>query len=151
VGRERIVEGLNHLPLRRRRQVNQHILAREQIDVRERRVCEQIMLGKDAELTDALVNLVAPIDTEKEVIETCWREHTDGSFWIETGPGGLDGPGIEISAKELERGNRQRTLTENLEQADRQGVDFFPGGAARHPHPQGEGSRKKVVTPISTS
>src|SRR5690348_3286522 len=91
VGRECIVEGLDHLALRQGRQVNQYILTREQINPRERRVLEQIVLGEDAELTDGPVNLVAAVDGAKEVIETCGREHTDGGLWIETCPGVLDG------------------------------------------------------------
>jgi hypothetical protein len=68
VGSECIVEGLDHLPLRQGLQVDQHILTREQIKPRERRVLEQIVLRKDAEVADDLANLVAPIDTEKKVI-----------------------------------------------------------------------------------
>ena len=79
MGRERIVEGLDDLLLRRQPQVNQHILTREQIEARERRVLEQIVLGEDAEIADGLVNLVAAIDGAKEVIETRRGEHTDGA------------------------------------------------------------------------
>ena len=44
---------------------------------------------------------------------------------------------IEIGAKQLDGGSWERVLTQSLQQTDRQGVDFLPGGTARHPHPQG--------------
>jgi len=77
VGRERIVEGLDHLPLRHRLQVNQHVLTTQQIKPGERWVLEKIVLGKDAEFADGLPNLVASIDAEKEVIQTRRREHSE--------------------------------------------------------------------------
>src|SRR5882762_3097904 len=74
VRRERVVEGLDNLPLRHRLQVNQHILTTQQIKPGERRVLEKIVLGEDAEFADGLTNLVASIDAEKEVIQTRRRE-----------------------------------------------------------------------------
>ena len=71
------MEGLDHLPLCHRLQVNQHILTTQQIKPGERRVLEKIVLGEDTQFANGLANLVVTIDAEKEMIQTRRRERSE--------------------------------------------------------------------------
>src|SRR5204863_1027305 len=64
VGDQCIVKQSHELLLGIRLQVNQHILTDQQIEMREWRITQQIVLGKDSVLTQGRADLIPSVNIE---------------------------------------------------------------------------------------
>ena len=50
-------------------QIDQDIAATDQVQLRKRRILDQVVLGKDAHLAQALVDLIAAVDLRETAVE----------------------------------------------------------------------------------
>ena len=113
-------------------QVNHHIAATYQIHAGEGRIVEDILRGKNTEIADVLLDLIAAVRLIKEAPQACRRDIRFDILLIYSGPGALDGALAQVGAKDLD-GNIGSLITQKLYDGDRMGVSSSP---VEHPGTQ---------------
>src|SRR5215475_7277936 len=116
-----------------RREIDQHFLTTDQIEVGNRWIRAQIVLAEGAYFANRRDNLIAPIDLHEEALQALGGYITRNALQVATGPGFRQGDLIDVSGKDLD-GYLGDAAPKILEQADGDGVALFPGGTAWHPN-----------------
>ena len=107
-------------------QVNHHVSATEQIHTGKRRVVEDILRGKNAEIPDSLSNLVAAIGFVKKAAQPHRRDVRLDVFLVYGTPGALDRALAQVCAEDLDR-NVGPLFPQVLYERNRVRVGFFAG------------------------
>ena len=81
-------------------QIDQNVTAADEIEIRERGVPGEVMLGKNAHLPDGFVDLIAAVHLDKETLQTFRRETLGNVLRVSAGPGFVDGP-VTISVAKI--------------------------------------------------
>jgi hypothetical protein len=134
LGPEGIMKEWNDSFLQERPEVNQHVPATDEIQPGKGGIPGEILLGKNAELTNGFTDLVARIDLDKETPEPLGRHVNVDVLGIHASTGLLDGQVADVCAKNLDRDVACR-ISQELKQADGNGVSFLARRDPRHPHP----------------
>lgn len=129
------MEHLQDFPLHLAIQVNQQIAANDQVDLRERRIGQQAVLGEQHFLADFLADPVVVIVFDEIMPKACWRYVGDDGLRIGAGAASGDRAFVDIGGEHLQVGLAALYLHLIIEQ-DCQAVGFFAGRAAGRPDAQ---------------
>lgn len=113
-------------------EVDQQVAADDQVDLRERRIRQQVVLGEQHPLADLLAHAVV-VAILKEVLTQPGRGHVGNDrLRVSAVTARSNGTFIDVGGKHLQLGG---TGVEHQLIADqhRQGIGLFAGGAARRP------------------
>src|SRR5690242_8228613 len=100
---ESIVKGLNHLLLEGWSQINQHIAATHQIQLRKGGIFCHVVQSKKTLLTDCLTNTImlpVAIKGRKEPLEALGRNSTERTGGVDACSGTSEHLGIDIGGKD---------------------------------------------------
>ena len=134
IRQERVVEDRDQLLLQRRVHVDQEVAAGDQVEARERRVPDDVVMSEHAALAQRAADPIGAILPDEELLQALGRDVV------------LDRQGIAPVARQLQRGNVD-VAGEDLEfghdpgsrhpfaQRDGDRVGLFPGGATGDPNP----------------
>ena len=134
-GTQGVMEQRDDAPLHDGVEVDEHVVAADQVQVGERRVSAEIVLGEGAQLADGVIDLVVDIDLGKEASQPLGRDIELDVFDIEARAGLRQGALIQVGGEQADR-DLGGVLAQRLQHADGEGVGLFPGGAPRHPEAQ---------------
>ena len=132
VGIERVMQDRQHATLKGVVHVDEDIPATHQIEARERRIARHVVPREDAQIADAFADLVMAVDADEESAEPLGRDVDLDVVDVDPGPGPLEGRVVDVGGEDLD-GHVIGRAGEILQKADRDGIDFFAGGAAGHP------------------
>jgi len=118
--------------LQRLAEVDHDITATQQIDAGERWIAEDVLGGKNAEITNGFADLIVLINFVEKAAQAYRRDVGFNCLVVNTEAGTLNGRFAQIGAKDLD-GKFSTLLIQKLQQGDGVGVGFFAAGAARHP------------------
>ena len=135
-GLERVMEDRDDALLQRGAEIDQHVAAADQVELRERRVPRHVLRREDARVPNRLADLIAPVRFDEEAAQPVGRDLGLDACGECPGAGSGDRGGAEIGGEHLDREMALR-LPEELQQADHERVGLFARRAARHPHPDG--------------
>jgi hypothetical protein len=131
-----IREAGERAPLRLRAQVDQHVAAGDEVEVRERRVGEQVVLGEHDAVADLGVHLVAAVRAHLEVRRQALVAHPlEAVLRVDPRPGGLERALVDVGREDLERAARAG-LADGVVEHDGDRERLFARGAGRHPRAQ---------------
>src|SRR5205823_13008053 len=98
---ERVGEGGNDALVQQRAEINQHVPATDQVQIREGRINQHVLARKDAQVANALVDLIIPVDLAEKAAQTFGRNVLRYVFGVNAGAGLFD-PGItDVSREDL--------------------------------------------------
>ncbi len=123
-----------------RLQVNQQVAATDQVQFREGRIADQVLLGKHHRLADLLVDPVGVLAFDKELPQTLRRDVRGDAFRVDAGPGERQGVLVDVGGEDLDLAGLVPG-SQLFGQQDGDRVGFFPRGAAGHPDADGGGVR----------
>jgi hypothetical protein len=116
-------------------EIDEQIPTRQEIDLRERRVLDHALDGKDTELPDVLLDAVTIALANKEAFQAFGADIRRDTLGIQPLTGVLDDIRIDIRGEDLDMPRSPRALPELVEQ-HRHGVRFFSRRAGRDPDTQ---------------
>ena len=82
-------------------QVDQHVAATDQIQLRKRRIVDQIVPGEDAHLTQVPAHLVAAFDLCEIAVQACLGEVCRNVLRVPAAAGLFDGRQADIGGEDL--------------------------------------------------
>ena len=135
-GLQGVVEDRHDALLQRRTEIDEHVAATDEVDLRERWVSREILRREDADVTDRPADLIASVRLEEEPLQPIARDLVLDTGGKRPGPRPSDGRAAEVGAEYLHRDGAAGPA-EELEQADRERVGLLARGAAWHPDPDG--------------
>lgn len=140
---ERVMEDREDALLERRRQVDQHVPAGDQVEVRERRVGGEVLPREDAHVPDVLVDPVEMVLLPEEPPQPLGADLALDALGVDPRPGLVQGGRVaDVGGEDLDR-QPQRAVVQVLEQGHGQRVRLLAGRAPRHPDPD-RGERRPV-------
>ena len=138
---QRHVEDREEIPLQHGLEIDQKVSAADQVQLSERRILENIVLGKDDHLADVVPDLVL-VSLPVEI--TAQPHHADilDNVVAVDAPGRRgDCVGIQVRREDLDIPAAVHLL-HDLRKEDRDGVSFLTGRAASHPDTDLTGARR---------
>src|SRR5262249_18122850 len=121
-----------HLLLRVRLEVDEQVPARDQVELRIRRIANQVVRREDDRLAQGVRNLIAVGLPAEEPIETFPAEADELFLRIQPRTGNLERRLVDVGREDLQI-ERTAPRRELLVQEDRDRVRLLAGGAARNP------------------
>src|SRR5687768_4990873 len=97
------MKGLKYSSLRRCFNVDENVLATDQIDARKRRILHQVMHRKDTHVPDRFYDLVMAVKFYKIFLEALRRNVGYAIFIVNAQTGSFDGDFIQIGGEDLNR------------------------------------------------
>ena len=92
------------------------------------------MPRKDAQIADALADLVSAVDANEEATQSVGRDVDLDVVDVKSGPGAFERRLVDVRCENLDR-HLLRSRGQEFQQADRQRIDFLAAGAAGDPDP----------------
>lgn len=132
-GRQRIVKIPDDPVLQGLIEIDQHIAARHEIQLREGRVFDQAVGREHAQLADFLGDAIVAFNGGEPALQPFGRNPLQRSA-IAAGARGRDGTLIDVAAEHLNSG-RIADLFSRLLEEDGQGIDLLARRTTRHPDP----------------
>jgi hypothetical protein len=132
-GPERKVERLDDALLNRSVEVDQQVAARDQIQVRERRILDHVVMRKQQPLAELAPHVILGADSLEKPLQTFLRHIRDFGFGIKSLARDGDRFFVEVRREHLNARLFSR-LRQVFGQHHGNRVRFFSGRAARHPH-----------------
>ncbi len=135
-----IVEAADNLPDRFRSEIDQHVAAQDQVEVRRAVVHVRVKVGLQVEVgkADQAANLLVEDEKLTDLAEVTLA---DGGLGLAQGSGPVDpfaslaqGPLVDVGGQDLHVPVKQ--LRKVFEQGDRQGIGLLAGRAAGRPDAQ---------------
>src|SRR5258708_3355955 len=123
-------------------QVDQYILAGDQVDPGKGRVFQKIMRGIDTDVPDGLDDLVIAFDFYKKSLQAMRGYILQIRPGIDTGPCLFNRAFAEVGGKDLDR-LRDRLISQVFIKANSNRAGFFSRRAGRYPNP--DRLRKRFV------
>src|SRR5207302_1682698 len=105
---------------------DEEVAAADQVEARVGRVAGQVVPGEDAQLADALADVVVPFDPEEEAAQPFRRDVDLDVVHVDARAGLVQGGLVEVGGQDLD-GERFGTAAQELEQGDGQRVDLLAG------------------------
>jgi hypothetical protein len=127
------VKAAEHLLLRRRLQVDQHVPAADEVDARERRVLDDVVVREHHRLAQLGHDLVVFAVRDEEAGQPLGRDLGDRLFVVQRARRDPERAVVHVGREDLER---SAALRRKLIEQDRERVDLFAGRAACDPHPE---------------
>src|SRR5438552_12210279 len=115
-----------------RAQVNQHVAATDQVEPCKWRIGRDILTGKRAGVAHVAMDLVSAVALHKKTFQSRKRNIFFDSAGINSQPRMFDHRFAQIGAENLDA-YFGRTSAERFQNAYRERINFFAGGATRHP------------------
>ena len=131
-GVQRVVEDRNEPLLQIRAEVDHEVAATDEVELRERRILDDVLLGEDEQVADPLVDAVAAVLGGKKPGEPFGRDVGGDAGGIDAGARGGDRPAVDVGGEHLHR----VTLLERLhplDQKDGERIRLLAGRAAGRP------------------
>lgn len=131
---QRVMKHRDHALLKHGFEIDQDVAATDQVQLGERRIFCQVLPREHAQVAHGLVDLVSAVVFHEELFQALGRHVGADIFEVNARPGLFDCFLADVGSKDLDR---QVLLlqAQELEQRDRNGIHFFPGGAAGNPDP----------------
>ena len=107
-GVEAVVKERDELFLELRGQVDQEVPADQDVELREGRVHDDVLGGKDRHLADLLAHPVAPLLLDEEPAQALRRNVRGDVGRIDPRPGLVDGVPVQVGGEDLERNGFRR-------------------------------------------
>src|SRR5215469_6858962 len=89
--------------LKRRREIDQDVAAADEIDLRERRVARDILLGEDAQIANRTADSISAFLLREEPTQAIWRHIRRDAVEIHTGARLQDGCLVDVGCIQLDR------------------------------------------------
>ena len=121
--------------LQYRFEIDQHVAATDQVQVRKGRVLGHVMLGKNAGVADGLRYSPAAPRPGEEAGHSFGRELGESGFGVDARAGLLDRSFADVGGEDLDR-NAEPPLVQELRQRNSQRIGLLATGAPRHPSPE---------------
>jgi hypothetical protein len=131
-----VMEELKDPPLYLRVEVDEHVAADDEIHLRERRILEQVLDGKDDLLPQFPPNPGGAPFLEEELLQPVPGDIGRDPLAVSPLPGRFDGMTVEVGGVDLHGGPEVQPL-HGLRKDHGNGIRLFAAGAARHPDPEG--------------
>ncbi len=131
---QREVEQAERLLLGGRLQVDEQVPARDEIDARERRIANDVVLREDDHAAKLGDDLVAARPPPEVALEPLGRDVRDGALVVDAARGVIERPAVDVGREDLD-GPRAELLRELVEE-DGERVDLLAGRAAGDPRPE---------------
>ena len=133
-----VVKQRDELLLQFRPHVNEQVAAADQVNPGKRRVLDHVLLGKDQQVADVLVNPIdAAVRLRREKPRQPLRRHVHrDARRIESRPRRGDRPAVDVGGEDLHRIVEFQGV-HAFHQQDGDRVGFLAGGASRRPDPDG--------------
>ena len=120
-------------PLQLRVQVDQQVATAQQVQLRERRVLDDVLRCKDQHVANLRPDAVAPATLPVEIaLEAFGTDIRFDAFRVDSGPGSGDGLLVDVGAEDLDVEVLGEAI-HALAQEDGHRVGLFARGATRHP------------------
>ena len=127
------MEHLQYFDLRFPIQIDQQIAATDQVEPRERRVAQHVVMREQHVLAQFLLDAVVRGVLREELAHAARRHVGENRIGVQAGARKGDGPFVDVGREDLERhafGRFQRPLL----QQHGERISLFAGGAADRPH-----------------
>jgi hypothetical protein len=131
---EREVKEAQHLLLRGRLQIDEHVATADEVHAREGRVLDHVVRGEHHHLADVGDDLVAARALQEVAREAVGRDVGDRLFAVDGAGRELDRAAMDVRGEDLH--GPVAVLLGELGEQDGERVGLFAGGAARHPDAQ---------------
>jgi hypothetical protein len=123
------------LLLHGRFQIHEEVAAGDEVESREGRVGEQVLLGEDHGLAQLLVHPVRVLLLHEEPAQAAGGDVGRDALRVDPGARDVERITVGVRGEDLEGAALLRSL-QPLDQEDRDRVRLLPRRAARHPDPQ---------------
>ena len=133
---EGVMEELDHLLLQFEVEVDQHVVATDQVQPGKWRITRKVVPREHTEVTDRLADAIAAVGPGKKAPQPIGRniERDITAINSRAGPGNRGF--ADVRAKNLD-GNIRHFVAKKLHQAHGNRIRFFAGGTTRHPEAKG--------------
>ena len=127
------MEDREHALLQHRLEVDEHVSARDQIEMRERRIAHEVLAREHAQVAHRLENPVAVVFLDEEALQPFRRDHGCDPVRVASRSRSGDRDFTQIRREDLDRGLAS-LVSEKLEERDRDRVRLLATRASRYPH-----------------
>lgn len=129
---EREVKHREHVSLERRLHVNQDVATAHEVEVRKRRIAENILPREHAQVADGFRDPVSARHRREEPSQSLRRDVVRDGVTVHAVARSRDGCVAQVGAEQLHL-ERWRRFLEMLEQRDRERIGLFAAGAPGNP------------------
>src|SRR5262249_34644776 len=127
-----VVKQRDDLVLKHGLQIDKKVAAADDIHLGEGWIVEDIVLGEDAHVANALADAIAAFGFGEEAAEALGRNVALNIFGVDASAGLVDAGLADVGAKELDR-NLVSFVAEKFKKRDRDRIGFFSGGTTGSP------------------
>ena len=98
-----VVEDRDHFALQRRAEVDHHVAATDEIELREGRIFRHVLRGEYATVANGFTDAIPPVDSSEESSQPLRRHLGGNALGIQSDPRALDGHVAHIGGEDLNR------------------------------------------------
>ena len=133
MGFKRVMEQGHDFSLQRGAEIDQHIAATDQVQIRKGRIGHHVLAGENAHLAHRFIDAVAAFGLHEKPPHPLGRHVHLDAIGEYAGAGFVETRVIDIGPEDLYR-VLGLLLAHELDQGHRQRIDLLAGGTARHPN-----------------